>query len=57
MKLFEICSVVFSFKEKRFLCKSLYFCVAVLSLYLLKFIDSYVEFFPSVYIETVKKDF
>ena len=37
----------FSFKEKGFVCKSLCFCVVVIPLCLLKFIHSYIEFFPT----------
>ena len=46
VKLFGVCPVVFSFKEKGFPCKSLCSYVVVLLLYLLKFIHSYIEFFP-----------
>ena len=38
--------MVFPFKEKGFPCKSLSSCMVVLPLCLLKFIHSYVEFFP-----------
>jgi len=38
--------VVFPLKEKRFLRKSLCFYVVILLLCLLKFIHSYIEFFP-----------
>ena len=39
--------MVFPFKEKGFPRKSLYSCVVVLPLCLLKFIHSYIEFFPT----------
>ena len=47
VKLFGVCPVIFSFEEKGFSCKSLCFCMTVLPLYLLKFIHSYIEFFPT----------
>ena len=47
VKLFGVCPMIFPFKEKRFPRKSLYSCVVVLSLYLLKFIHNYIEFFPT----------
>ena len=40
--------MIFPFKKKGFPRKFLYYCVVVLSLYLLKFIYSYVEFFPTL---------
>ena len=40
--------MVFPFKEKGFPRKSLYSCVVVLSMCLLKFIHSYIEFFPTL---------
>ena len=48
MKLFEICSVVFFFKEKGFLHKFLCSFVIVLLLYLLKFISTCIKFFPTI---------
>ena len=48
MKLFEVRPVVFPFKEEGFPRKSLCSCVVVLPLYLLKFIHSYIEFFPTL---------
>ena len=39
--------MVFPFKEKEFPHKSLYSCVIVFLLYLLKFIHNYIEFFPT----------
>ena len=39
--------MIFPFKEKGFPRKSLYSCVVVLPLYLLKFIHIYIEFFPT----------
>ena len=39
--------MVFPFKEKEFPHKSLCSCVVVLPLCLLKFIHSYIEFFPT----------
>ena len=47
VKLFGVFPVIFPFNEKGFSCKSLYFYVIVLPLYLLKFIHSYIEFFPT----------
>ena len=47
VKLFEVCPVIFPFKEKRFPRKSLCSCVVVLPLCLLKFICNYIEFFPT----------
>ena len=38
----------FPFKEKGFPCKFLCFCMVVLPLCLLKFIPSYIEFFPTI---------
>ena len=40
--------MIFPFKKKGFPRKSLYSCVVVLPLYLLKFIHSYIEFFPNI---------
>ena len=39
--------MIFPFKEKGFPRKSLCFCVVVLPLCLLKYIHSYIEFFPT----------
>ena len=39
--------MVFPFKDKGFTSKSLCYCVVVLPLCLLKFIHSYIEFFPT----------
>ena len=47
VKLFRVCPLIFSYKEKEFLRKSLCFCMVMLLLYLLKFIHSYIEFFPT----------
>ena len=47
MKLFGVCPMIFSFKEKGFPRKFLCSYVVVLLLYLLKFIHSYIEFFPT----------
>ena len=44
MKLFRVCLIIFPFKEKEFPRKSLYFCMVMFLLYLLKFIHSYIKF-------------
>ena len=55
MKLFEICSVIFYFKEKGFPRKLLCSYVVVLPLYLLKFIHIYIKFFPTIIFKFVCK--
>ena len=47
--------MIFPFKKKGFLYKSLCSYVVVLSLYLLKFIHSYIKFFPTLFTNTPKE--
>ena len=55
VKLFRFSPVVFPFKKKGFPLKSLYSCVIVFPLCLLKFIHSYIEFFPTKTIWAIRQ--